>query len=186
MRILTAFKVFFAALFNREKAERLALLLEHSPESAASEKAVPEKKEQFPEKMEKKHPEKAVQQSEAITLLAALQREARLIDFFKENLDQYDDSQVGAAARTVHDQSAAVLERFFAMKPLRNEEESSMLEMTDSDAALIQFTGNVPETRPYRGRLTHHGWKATKCELPKWNGSNESAMVIAPAEIEIP
>ena len=181
MRLFTAIKVFFTVLFDREKAKSLeTLLLEHLPEPLAKEK-----KADICEESVKVSPEKQVQQSEAVTLLAALQREARLIDFFKENLDQYDDAQIGAAARSVHDQSAIVLDRFFAIEPLRTEAESSTLEITDVDAAVIQFTGNVPENPPYRGQLTHHGWKATKCELPKWNGSKETAFVIAPAEIEI-
>src|SRR6185436_1648377 len=38
----------------------------------------------------------------ALRLLSILQREARLLDFIGEDIDQYDDSQVGAAARSIH------------------------------------------------------------------------------------
>jgi hypothetical protein len=38
---------------------------------------------------------------------------------------------------------------------------------------------------PYRGRLVHHGWRATTIKLPSWTGAKESALVIAPAEIEL-
>jgi hypothetical protein len=38
---------------------------------------------------------------------------------------------------------------------------------------------------PLRGKLVHPGWEATKCELPTWTGSKDSARVIAPAEVEI-
>jgi hypothetical protein len=40
--------------------------------------------------------------SEALNLLAAMQREARFVDFIREPLDGYSDAQIGAAARTVH------------------------------------------------------------------------------------
>jgi hypothetical protein len=40
--------------------------------------------------------------SEALTLLATLQREARFVDFIKESLEGYSDAQIGAVARDVH------------------------------------------------------------------------------------
>ena len=33
--------------------------------------------------------------------------------------------------------------------------------------------------------LVHHGWRATAVKLPTWTGSKSSALVIAPAEVEI-
>ena len=55
--------------------------------------------------------------SEAITLLAALQREARFVDFIQESLDGYSDAQIGAVARDVHRDCGAVLTRMFALRP---------------------------------------------------------------------
>ena len=52
--------------------------------------------------------------SEAITLLAALQREARFVDFIQESLAGYTDAQIGAAARDVHRDCGTVLKRMFA------------------------------------------------------------------------
>jgi hypothetical protein len=31
----------------------------------------------------------------------------------------------------------------------------------------------------------HHGWKATAVKLPEWSGSKESALVVAPIEVEV-
>src|SRR5215831_17828886 len=45
----------------------------------------------------------------ALQLLSLLQRDARLIDFAGENLADYSDTQVGAAARLVHEGCAKVL-----------------------------------------------------------------------------
>ncbi|MGV2334905.1 MAG UNVERIFIED_CONTAM: DUF2760 domain-containing protein [Planctomycetaceae bacterium] len=42
------------------------------------------------------------QRSEAISLLATLQREGRLLDFLKEPIDAYSDAQIGAAVRDIH------------------------------------------------------------------------------------
>ncbi len=44
-------------------------------------------------------------------------REARLVDFIQESLAGYSDAQIGAVARDVHRDSAAVLNRLFALKP---------------------------------------------------------------------
>src|SRR3989442_1069415 len=63
--------------------------------------------------------------SEALSLLAVLQQEARLVDFLKEPLDGYTDAQVGAAVRDVHRDGATALERLFAIRPLRREAEGS-------------------------------------------------------------
>ncbi|MDR1958793.1 MAG: DUF2760 domain-containing protein [Planctomycetaceae bacterium] len=185
MRIFTAFKAFFAVLFHGENAEKVISALKTSSPAVLPHEKTAEKIEKI-EPSQQKSDQKTVQQSEAITLLAALQREARLIDFCQENLDSYEDVQVGAAARAVHDQCAAVLERFFHIVPLRKEPEQSIVEVTQFDAAVVQLTGNIQEKPPWRGQLTHHGWKAVKCELPAWNGTKESAMVLAPAEVEVP
>ena len=38
---------------------------------------------------------------------------------------------------------------------------------------------------PLKGEVAHHGWEATKLELPEWLGDKASAQVIAPAEVEV-
>ena len=48
-------------------------------------------------------------------MLATLQREARLVDLIHEDLSQYSDAQVGAAARPCLQQCGGVLDRFDAM-----------------------------------------------------------------------
>jgi len=124
--------------------------------------------------------------SEAITLLAALQREARFIDFIKEPLDNYSDAQIGAAVRDVHRDCAAVLERMFAIRPVVEQEEGSRVEVPAGfDAGRYRLTGNVAGEPPFTGALVHHGWEATTCNLPGYTGSQSAARVIAPAEVEL-
>ena len=124
--------------------------------------------------------------SEAITLLATLQREARLVDFLQEKLDEYTDEQIGAAVRDVHRDSAAVLDRLFALQPLSKETEGAELEIPAGfDAARFQLVGNVSGQPPFKGHLVHHGWLATRCELPVWSGSESATRIVAPTEVEL-
>jgi hypothetical protein len=126
------------------------------------------------------------QRSEALTLLAALQREARLVDFLMEPLDGYSDPQVAAAVRDIQADSRKVLERMFALKPLRSESEGTKIDVPAGfDAGAFKLTGNVTGEAPYQGELMHPGWTATKVEVPVWKGSDETAKVIAPAEVEL-
>lgn len=124
--------------------------------------------------------------SEALTLLAALQREARLVDFLMEPLDASTDQQIGAAVRDIQKDSRSVLERMFALEPLRSESEGTSLTVPAGfDSAEFKLTGNVAGNAPYKGELMHPGWNAAKTEVPCWNGKAESASIVAPAEIEI-
>jgi hypothetical protein len=173
-RIGLAFRAFFAILFNRAVAERASSLFEDKalPKVTAAEPAPPAEKK----------PAKALR-SDALTLLETLQREARLIDLCQDSLDAYSDEQIGAAARNVLRDSGQVLKRLFDLRPVASEGEA--LEVADGfDPARYRLTGNVARP-PYRGRVTHGGWQATRCELPQWTGAKESALVVAPAEVEV-
>jgi hypothetical protein len=119
-------------------------------------------------------------------LLAALQREARLIDLIREPLEQYADAQVGAAAREVLRDSNQVLDRFFGLEPLAAESEGATVEApAQYDAGVYRLTGNVGGDGPFRGELMHAGWRATRCELPQFTGSEAAALIVAPMEVEI-
>ncbi len=124
--------------------------------------------------------------SEALNLLAALQREARLIDFIQEPIAAYTDAQIGAAVRDIHRDCATALQRMFALRPVMQQAEGSSVEVADGgDLARVRLTGNVSGQPPYRGVLRHGGWQASKVELPEWNGSAQAAMVVAAAEVEM-
>jgi hypothetical protein len=57
--------------------------------------------------------------------------------------------------------------------------------LADYNSLQVTLTGNVTGKPPLRGILMHHGWQAMQCELPTWSGQEESAYVIAPAEVEV-
>lgn len=120
----------------------------------------------------------------AVTLLAALQREARLVDLVREDLAKYSDAQVGAAARPCLQQCADVLDRWFALQPLVEASEGDAVEVP-AEASPIRYQW-VGESSAATGKLVHHGWQATKLELPRWTGDKADANVVAPAQVRSP
>jgi hypothetical protein len=122
--------------------------------------------------------------SEALTLLEALQREARLIDFLKEDIAPYQDAQIGAAVRDIHRDGGKVLERLFALRPVLDQAEGSAVTLGGDQAGRIRLVGKVREGVA-SGSLVHHGWEATKVELPVWSGPVAAERVVAPAEVEL-
>jgi len=177
MRLFLAFRAFFLILFHREIAQRVAVALEQ-PEKIAEQPPSPAKSAP--------KPKPAPTCSEAIMLLAALQREARFVDFIQEPLADYSDAQIGAAAREVHRDCGKVLDRVFQLKSVLAEPEGAVVDVPAGfDAGRFRITGNVAGQPPFRGRVVHHGWEAAACQLPAWSGTADAARVIAPAEIEL-
>jgi hypothetical protein len=180
-RIVVAFKAFFKSLFNREAAERIELALRAPTEQPKIEAPKPQEKEPTPAPVSKKPA-----RSEAVTLLAALQREARFIDFVKEPLDGLSDEQIGAAVRDIHRNLAAVINRMFGPKPVLSESEGATIDVPPGfDAGKYRLVGKVAGEPPFQGTLTHHGWQVAACQLPEWTGTVAAAPIIAPAEVEI-
>lgn len=179
-RVGIAFKAFWVALFSGDRAEQLGRVL------AGERVGLPK-----PEIEPKKEPERAKPvpkpaQSEAVALLATLQREARLVDFLQEDLTAYSDAQIGAAVREVHRASRAVVERLFELRPIVEQPEGSPVDVPPGfDPGRYRLTGQVAGEPPYRGQLAHHGWEATRCEMPAWTGSAAAARIVAPVEVAI-
>ena len=164
-RILLAFRAFFAILFGRP------LPREIKP-TAPVAKAAP------PPKPEPPNPAYALQ------LLAILQRDSRLLDFLMEDIAAYEDDQIGAAVRSLHDQARDSLARYLSLQPVIDGVEGAYTRPSSADPAAVKFIGNVPATKPEGGTLRHKGWRAAKMDLPALN-AKQDASIIAPAEIEI-
>jgi hypothetical protein len=179
MGLVVATQAFFKLLFNRELSESFQQLLDGNQQPKIERQSQPSVAAQ-----PKSEPVPA--RSDAISLLAALQREARLLDIVNESLDEYSDAQVGAAARDVLRDSGKVIERMFGLVPLTETEDGSQLATPDAfDPAEFRLTGNVTGEAPFHGIVAHHGWKATRCEVPQWSGKKSTAMIVAPVELEI-
>jgi hypothetical protein len=121
----------------------------------------------------------------ALQLLGLLQKEARFIDFIKENITEYSDEDIGIAARVVHEGCNKVINEHFTLASIRNEPEGNNITLLKGfNAAEIRLTGNIVGNPPFNGTLVHKGWQITNTKLPKLT-QGHSANIIAAAEVEI-
>jgi hypothetical protein len=173
-RIPLAFGVFFRTISDIDFASRIDAKAQPRGVEAPAAPATPE-----PRPLKEAAPEAALQ------LLALLQREGRLIDFTRENLANYSDADIGAAARLVHEGCSKVLREHFTIEPVRQESEGSRITLNEGfDAAAIRLTGNVVGKAPFSGSLSHRGWRAAEVRLPSMAEGHDST-VLAPAEVEL-
>jgi Domain of unknown function (DUF2760) len=173
-RLSLAFGAFFDVLGDAALAARFDAIRHGAVAAPAAPPASPP-----PPVLKEASPDAALQ------LLALLQRDARLIDFVGEELGAYDDAQIGAAARVVHEGCAKVLREHFSIVPVRSEAEGSRLTLPAGfDAASVRLTGNVVGQAPFTGSLSHRGWRVTEVRLPKL-AEHHDARVLAPAEVEL-
>ena len=177
-RISIAIGAFFRALSDAEYAARLTRIDDPLPQPAAAPAPAPAP---APASviLREATPDAALQ------LLSLFQREARLIDFTQENLSAYSDADIGAAARVVHEGCGKVLREHFTIAPVRSEAEGSRIELPEGfDAAAVRLTGNVVGKAPFRGTLSHRGWRSAEVRLPKLAAAHDAA-ILAPAEVEL-
>lgn len=121
----------------------------------------------------------------ALQLLMLLQQDARLIDFVHEDLTGFSDSDVGAAARVVHEGSKKVLQQVFTFEAIRSEEEESRVTLAQGfNATENRLTGNVTGEAPFSGTLIHKGWRVKEVALPQL-AKEHDVYVVAPAEVEL-
>lgn len=176
-RIPLAFGAFFSILSDAGFAARIRDL----PLGAAQ----PQPAAQEMPKAAAPRPLRETPADAALQLLGLLQRDARLIDFAEENLADYSDADIGAAARLVHEGCRKVLREHFTIEPVRPEAEGSRITLNQGfDAGAIRLTGNVVGQPPFSGSLSHRGWRATEVRLPKLADSHD-ATVCAQAEVEL-
>ena len=167
-RIVIAFRVFFRILTNAafaDSVERRSHPVEPAPVAPVSLR---------------------VNVSDAaLQLLALLQRDARLIDFTQESIDNYTDADIGAAVRPIHKGCRKVLCDYFTIEPVRPEPEGSRITLNEGfDAAAVRLTGRVVGNAPFVGPLCHRGWRATEVRLPKISAGHDLT-VLAQAEVEL-
>ena len=118
-------------------------------------------------------------------LFSLMQREGRLMDFLDEDLDQYDDAQIGSAVRSIHAGCRQLVQEYLNPKPVMDQAEGENVEIPeDFDPGVVKLTGNVVGEPPFNGILRHKGWKVGKMNLPTLSG-RQNAEIIAPAEVEI-
>ena len=122
----------------------------------------------------------------AVQLLALLQREGRLVDFFSEDIAPYQDAQVGAAVRELHAGCRKALEQYVTLEPVLDGEEDRPVTVEEGfDPAAVKLVGNVTGRPPLRGLLRHRGWRVARINLPTLPPEGTGRKVVAPAEVEI-
>jgi len=122
----------------------------------------------------------------AVQLLALFQREGRLVDFLREDIQPYDDAQIGAAVRDIHQKCRDILTEHVTLERVLNAPEGENVTIPkDFDPSAVRLTGNVGSEPPFHGALRHAGWRASKVKLPT-QPAGQDPQIIAPAEVEIP
>jgi hypothetical protein len=145
---------------------------------------------QVPREVTPKRPPSPVPESRpspeaAVQMLAALQREGRLIDFLQEEIASYDDGQIGAAVRNIHAGCKEALKESMEIEPVFQESEGATITVPAGfDARAIRLTGNVTGNPPFRGVLRHRGWKVERIRLPQFE-EQKNHWILAPAEVEV-
>src|SRR3954465_10164474 len=175
-RLWLAIVCWFRIVFDADFAARVVAVRQ-----GQGGRALPAEKPALPPEKPELPPQPA---SQALHLLALLQREGRLIDFCEEDLAAFPDAQVGAAARTVHEGCRKALRGAFTLAPVRAEAEGAQVTVPAGfDPQSIRLTGNVTGSPPFNGVLRHHGWKVAGVRMPAASGDPG---VVAPAEVELP
>lgn len=174
-RLVLALRVLFASGI----AEKLVLAL--TGETAAR----PLLEDRKEEAATPRHDRQADYTTGAKYMLALLQREGRFVDFLQEEVSGFTDSEIGAAARVVHSGCQKVLRQYLELEPVRREAEGTSIVLEKGfDPVEIRLTGNVRGEPPFRGTLTHPGWRARETRLPSLS-ENHNPSIIAPAEVEL-
>lgn len=125
--------------------------------------------------------------AEIVSFLAMLQEKGRLVDFLMDDINPYNDAQVGVAARVVHAGCKRVLQEHFSIHPLRTEDEGSTVQVPAGYAAdEYRLVGKIAGQAPFSGVLVHRGWKTDMVKLPQLLPSASGQLpAIAPAEVEL-
>ena len=124
-------------------------------------------------------------EAEIVAFFALLQEKGRLVDFLMENLTGFDDAQVGAAARVIHQGCSEVLKEYFKITPVSEAEEGSQVTVPAGYAAEeYRLIGKLSGNPPFTGKLIHKGWKTEYVKLPRLT-KTKRLPPIAPAEVEL-
>lgn len=152
-------------------------------QAAKASSPVPKKTHQTPQPKDDKKPQQ--DQRLFLHLLSVLQKEGRLVDFLQEDLEMYEDEQIGAAVRSIHSSCRKTLDKSLAMTSVLDENEGDPVTVVAGfNPEAIKLTGRVTGEPPFTGIVRHKGWRAKKANLPDLAATRDP-MIIAPAEVEI-
>jgi len=125
-------------------------------------------------------------EAEVVAFLATLQEKGRLVDFLMDDITAYDNAQVGAAARVVHQGCRTALREHFKIHPIRDESEGARVTVAAGyPADEYRLVGKIGGEAPFTGTLVHRGWKTESVKLPRIVRTGDRLPTIAPAEVEL-
>lgn len=184
-RISYATRCFFSVLSRGEVPEEIAAEVVKGPGAPSESPAQQAPRLTEAPAVEARPAEES--NDRAVQILALLQRDGRLIDFFGEDIAPYQDAQIGAAVRELHANCRKALEQYVKLEPILAGEEDGPVTVEEGfDPASVKLVGNVKGRPPLRGLLRHRGWRVKEISLPALSNEGEARAVIAPAEVEIP
>lgn len=183
-RISYAFRCFLSIVSSGEVPEDIApevvKITQHVPHTSEPSQQAALLPEPVADRASEDSTDRAVQ------VLALLQREGRLIDFFGEDISSYQDAQIGAAVRELHANCRKALDQYVKLEPvIDGEEDSPVTVEVGIEPAAIKFIGNVTGRPPLRGILRHRGWRVTEIKLPPLSTQEAGRSIVAPAEVEV-
>lgn len=121
-----------------------------------------------------------------VRILALLQQDGRLIDFLMDEITSFPDAQIGAAVREIHGQIRKKLAEHVELEPVMPHQEGTDVTVPAGfDPSAIRVVGHVSGEPPYKGVLTHPGWRVKSMKIPE-PAEGVDEMVLMPAEVEIP
>ncbi|MEO6785411.1 MAG: DUF2760 domain-containing protein [Chthoniobacteraceae bacterium] len=126
-------------------------------------------------------------EAEVVAFFGLLQEKGRLVDFLMDDVTGYDDAQVGAAARVVHQGCREVLREHFKITPVSTAAEGSRVTVPAGYAPdEYRLLGKISGEAPFTGTLIHKGWKTESVKLPRIIKADAQRLPgIAPAEVEL-
>jgi hypothetical protein len=124
-------------------------------------------------------------EAEVVAFFGLLQEKGRLVDFLMEDVTPYEDAEVGAAARVIHQGCRQVLQEYFNISPISEAQEGAQVTVPAGYSPdRYRLVGKLTGEPPFTGTLLHKGWKTEFVKLPRIV-TREGLPSIAPAEVEL-
>src|SRR5215467_8281574 len=123
-RVLLAFRYFFDVLTHGKPSD--AVLNATGPDKQPAGDSAPATDRLAPKASDG-----------ALQILSILQRDSRLLDFLMEDVSSYSDSQIGAAARVLHEQCRESVSHYVSLQPVIDGVEGAFTRVPAANPELV-------------------------------------------------